>query len=344
MQQIQCNLRVWSECDKYHFWKWELKCQNVQNYSPKHLNVANRCTYHRTFTSFRSKQIAKRGRNHAKWKPKHQNAANAMENHKFFTQKPCDKPAKHHTNHTMHETQKKSKTVKTNTKNNSAPISRILPELRAIGIRHRNLKCQMIQPTCGTDGQSTCCRASRCNVAFWHFRSTQAHQAESNCLWPWRCSSRATIRQSGTSFTKPRNTASPASSSFPSNAEATDGPLRFFPPQMSRVSLYMPTGEWASMRSTQRCTAYAFASKIRAQNPKNWYNECWSSRAWSRCCLHARSLAWGFWFRAPDLTSCSWSRCCSCCSSVASPSFALSLLFIPSLSSSIRSLSYIASH
>ena len=60
--------------------------------------------------------------------------------------------------------------------------------------------------------------------------------------------------------------------------------------------------------------------------------------------LDARSLAWGFWFRAPDLTSCSWSRCCSCCSSVASPSFALSLLFIPSLSSSIRSLSYVASH
>ena len=125
-----------------------------------------------------------------------------------------------------------------------------LARTKGNGIRHRNLKCQMIQPTCGTDGQSTCCRASRCNVAFWHFRSTQAHQAGSNCLWPWRCSSRATIRQSGTSFTKPRNTASPASSSFPSNAEATDGPRRVFPPQMSRVSLYMPTGEWASMRSS----------------------------------------------------------------------------------------------
>jgi hypothetical protein len=45
-----------------------------------------------------------------------------MENHKFFTQKPCDKPAKHCTNHTRHETQKKSKTVKKN-KNNSAPFS-----------------------------------------------------------------------------------------------------------------------------------------------------------------------------------------------------------------------------
>ena len=100
----------------------------------------------------------------------------------------------------------------------------------------------------------------------------------------------------------------------------------------------------AAPSGAQRCTDDAFASKIRAQNPKNWYNECWSSRAWSSCCLHARSLAWEFWFRAPDLTSCFWSRCCSCCSSFASPSFALSLLFIPSLSSSIRSLSHTAPH
>ena len=35
-----------------------------------------------------------------------------MENHKFFTQKPCDKPAKHHTNHTRHETQKKIQNCK----------------------------------------------------------------------------------------------------------------------------------------------------------------------------------------------------------------------------------------
>jgi len=46
-----------------------------------------------------------------------------MENHKFFTQKPCDKPAKHHTNHTRHETQKKIQNCKKkNPKNNSAPI------------------------------------------------------------------------------------------------------------------------------------------------------------------------------------------------------------------------------
>ena len=44
-----------------------------------------------------------------------------MENHKFFTQKPCDKPAKHHTNHTRHETQKKIQNRKK--KNNSAPFS-----------------------------------------------------------------------------------------------------------------------------------------------------------------------------------------------------------------------------